>query len=445
MRQIVAAVVAALLATALWSSAAAAAPTEVNVRIEGRSETLFEGPISTSPHGVRASSDRLAADKLRRCDGINPIDPENTVPAVTPTAAGADAMSLLGETFDGRWYKQFEDYFVTRWGPDAEDPASNAYWGILVNNTFTKVGGCQYQLSGGDEVLWVYAAFDNRPTLALFPEAAGYASGTRPLTVKNVAPGESVPVEVVSYADDQEDVPPTVPGRSGSSPYAGARVAPVITGAKGFERVEALVGPTTDAQGKAGVSFTEPGWHRVKATVGSPGAESVIRSNRLDICVSGAGGAPLEGASNCGELPAADQVRVAAATLGEIEGPEIEAGASKPAAAGGAAPNPDPGSLQLSRPLLDRKRLAQGRLGVSWKIESAGPGIGKWTISSLAIGEKHAAWVVRASGAGKTKATLTLPRGHAYKLRFAVTDRAGKTSTLSLGKVTVPEAPRRHR
>jgi hypothetical protein len=442
MRQILAAIVAALFVTVLWSSAAAAAQTEVNVRIEGRSETLFEGPIVTSPHGVRASSDRIG-NKLRRCDGIDPIDPEDTVPAVTPTAAGADAMSLVGETFDGRWYKQFEDYFITRWGPDAEDPAGDAYWGILVNNTFTKVGGCQYQLGAGDEVLWVYGAFDDRPTLALFPEAAGYTSGTRPLTVKNVAPGETVPVEVVSYADDQEDTPPTIPGRAGSSPYEGARVASVITGSKGFEDVEALGGPTSDAQGKAGVSFIEPGWHRVKATVGSPGAETVIRSNRLDICVSGGDGAPLEGARNCTELPTADQVRVPSATVGEIEGPETEAAAPK--AAGGGAPSPDPGSLQLSRPTLDRRQLAQGRLGVSWKVQSAGPGIEKWTISSLTVGKQHAAWVVRASGATTTKATLVLPKGHAYKLRFQVTDQEGKTSTLALGKVTVPEAPRRRR
>src|ERR1044072_6834687 len=50
----------------------------------------------------------------------------------------------------------------------------------MVNTVFTGVGGCQYQLDSGDEVVWVYDAFDTRPLLALFP--AGYAGGARPLT-----------------------------------------------------------------------------------------------------------------------------------------------------------------------------------------------------------------------------------------------------------------------
>lgn len=259
MRQILAACVAALTVTTISCGVAAAAPTTVNVRIEGRSETLFEGPVATEPHGVRASSDTIPAGSLRRCDGINVNDPQNTVPGVTPTAVSADAMALIGETFDGRWYKQYEDYFVLRFGPDAEDLATEADWGILVNNTFTNVGGCQYQLGDDDEVLWIYDAFKNRPELALFPEAAGYSSGPRPQTVTGVAPGEAVPLEVVAYADDLEGNPPPGPTRSGSSAFAGARVSPVHTGAKGFQLVETLLGETSDAQGKASVSFTEPG------------------------------------------------------------------------------------------------------------------------------------------------------------------------------------------
>ena len=147
----------------LFAAAAGAAPTTVNVRIEGATETLFEGPVAVEPHSVEASSDTEA----RPCDGINPLDPENTSPEVTPTAASADAMALVGESFDGKWYEGFNDYFITRFGPDAEKEGKS--WGILVNNTFTSVGGCQYQLDGGDEVLWVFNAFTSRPFLALFP------------------------------------------------------------------------------------------------------------------------------------------------------------------------------------------------------------------------------------------------------------------------------------
>jgi hypothetical protein len=443
MRQFLAACVAALTATAILCAAASAAPTEVNVRIEGRTETLFEGPLATEPHGVRATSDKLVAGKLRRCDGININDPQNTVPGVTPTAVAADAMSSIGETFDGRWYKQYEDYFVLRFGPDAENLASEADWGILVNNTFTNVGGCQSQLDAGDEVLWIYDAFDNRPELALFPEAAGYTAGRRPLTV-TVKPGEAVPLEVASYADNLENNPPGGPTRAGTSAFPGARVSPVITGAKGFERVESLLGTTSDAQGRASVTYSagEAGWHRVKATVGSPGAETAIRSNRIDICVEGAAGATLEGASGCAELPAADRVRTASPTTGEIEGPETTpppnpqpALAPKPAPGKGSA---DPGSLHLSTPSVNRKRLADGRLAVTWKVLDPGPGIQRWTISSQAVGRKHARWVTRASGAQKTVATIQLPRGATYKLRFVVADARGETSTVALGKVKVP-------
>jgi hypothetical protein len=436
------------VATVLLASLVAtaqAAPTAVNVRIEGKSETLFEGPIATEPHGIRATSDKIS--KLRRCDGINVNDPQNVVPSVVPTTAAADAMALVGQTFDGQWFKQFEDYFVTRFGPDQQDPAApggGAFWGLLVNNVFTNVGGCQYQLNGDDEVLWVYDAFGGRPTLALFPEAAAYSSGPRPLTVSDVAPGEAVPLEVVSSADNLENNPPPGPIRAGSSAFAGATVSPVATAANGFQRVEAATLSVTDAQGKASVRFAEPGWHRVKATVGSPGAESVIRSNRLDICVSGGGGASLEGATGCNELPAADKVRTAAKTTGEIEG-ETPATPAGPAAPGPGNGKPPVGSLRVSVPQVDRKRIAKGRLSFSWKVTDVGPGVKRWTISSQTVSQKKAPYVTRASGAHKTKATIQLPRGASYRLRFAITDLAGKTSTVSLGKVRVPEMARRQR
>lgn len=458
-RALVACAAALTIGLALGGStvlgAAAAAATEVDVRVEGRAETLFEGPIATVPHGVRANSDKIPVGKLRRCDGINALDPQNVVPAVTPTAAGADAMSLVGETFDGQWYRDFEDYFVTRFGPDAQEPGAGAYWGILVNETFTDVGGCQYQLDGGDEVLWVYDAFHERPTLAMFPETPHYTSGPRPLVIEGsgpkggVAPNAAIPIEVVSYADDQEDDPPPAPTRAGSSAEEGAVVAPVVIGANGFERVETSAPgvQTTSAAGKATVSFAAPGWHRIKATIGAPGLESVIRSNRLDVCVEGGGGAALEGASDCDELPIADRVRVPLPTVGEVVGPETETPAAKsPSGGSSSTPSPATGSLRVCTPRLDRRHLAQGRLVVSWKVLKAGPGIKKWTIASRTVGAKKARWVTRAKGKEKTKATIRLPRGATYRLRFAITDALGQTSTVALGKVKVPKAgPRRGR
>ncbi|HEX3362688.1 MAG TPA: hypothetical protein VHS74_16965 [Solirubrobacterales bacterium] len=447
---------------------AGAAPVTLNVRIEGAHETLFEGPLAVEPHGVKATSDTAQ----RSCDGINSLDPENTVPAPTPTAAAADAMALIGETFDGQWYPGFNDYFIKRFGPDAEKEGKS--WGILVNNTFTNVGGCQYQLDGGDEVLWAFNAFDFRPFLALFPAAANYTSGPRQLTATATL-GEPFEVEVAAYEDDAEDNPAAGPSRTASSAFAGADVSPVTTSASGFEKVETSDPATvvTNPAGKASITFTTPGWHRIKAAVRGSGEEAAIRSNRLDVCVLGAG------ETSCGAPPVEDTVRVPPPTPDETGGEggegtgggpdgespggegadgELPIGAvfvqQPPADGGGSNPTtstsspspalgpsksaPKTGRLRVSVPNLDRGRLRLGRLGVSWKVLEAGPGVTSWTIASQLVGAKKAPFVRRASGTGTTSASLRLPPGATYLLRFTIVDALGRSSDVTIGKVTVP-------
>ncbi len=299
----------ALLITVTAAGVAWATPTEVNVRIEGRSETLFEGPIWTEGHDIQASSDT----QERSCDGINPNDPQNLTPGPTGTAASVDAMSLIGETFDGQWYPVYDDYFITRWGPDSE--AGGDSWGVIVNNAYTSVGGCQYELSAGNEVLWVYEAFAGKPLLALLPVTAGYTAGARPLTA-TAELGKPLELEVLTYTKHVEVEPPAAPERTGSSPYEGADVSPVQTSAKGFEALETASPETvkTNAEGKASITFTTPGWHRIKATaVNAGGEEDAIRSNRLDVCV------PAVGATGCGEPPVEDQVRTPPHTAEEAK------------------------------------------------------------------------------------------------------------------------------
>ncbi len=298
-RTAVATLTSTILITVLAAAAAQATATQVNVRIEGRSGTLFEGPIVTEGHDIEASSD----SQERSCDGINPNDPQNLRPGPTPTAASVDAMGLIGGTFDGRWYGGYDDYFITRWGPDFE--AEGMSWGVLVNNVYTEVGGCQYELSTGGEVLWAYDAFAGRPLLALLPVAAGYTSGTRPLTA-TAELGKPFAVEVLVYTKHGEAEPPASPERTGSSLYEGADVSPVQTSADGFEQIETGSPETvrTNGEGEASITFTAPGWHRIKATaVNTSGEEDAIRSNRMDVCV------PAQGATGCGEPPAEDLVR----------------------------------------------------------------------------------------------------------------------------------------
>ncbi len=419
--------------------AAEAAPTTVNVRIEGRTETLFEGPILTDGHNVRASSDSKAPAAGRRCNGLN--NNQNSVPGPTPTAASVDAIGILGLDFDGRWYAEpFEDYFVERWGPDGEDEAAGEYWGVVVNNVFTGVGGCQYVLDQGDEVLWVYDAFRGRSRLALYP--ADYSGGAVPPTA-SVELGEPFAVEVESWDSVGEGSPPPSPQRDGAEPFEGATVGPVVTGPSGFELTDADDPATavSGPDGAAAIEFDAVGWHRIKAiATGAGGGESAVRSNRLDVCVYGTD--PGE----CPPLPADALVRVPPPPP-QTEEPVLPGqnppsgggvGAGGPAGSGPPPPPSDPGRARLRLLPLDRSRLAAGLVKVGWRVLAPGPGIERWTVSSLALGRRGTRYVRRASGRAGSTATLRLPAGASYRLRLTVTDALGRSATVALGKVEVP-------
>jgi hypothetical protein len=345
------AAVACILAVAcgLLAAAAVAAPTQVDVRIEGKTKTLFEGPILTEGHDVssfKADGGSSAEDlETHPCDGIDPLDPSNVAPGPTPTAASVDAMTLAGEAnaLAGQWYPGFDDYFVKQWGADEADAERDGKaWGVLVNDVFTSVGGCQFQLAAGYEALWAYNASSSRPFLALFAVDAHYSSGARPLTA-TAQLGVPFAVEVLAYDDTAEDEPPPTPSRAGAEAFADADVSPVTTSAEGYETVQ-LASPATvatDGKGKASVTFTTPGWHRIMAgaALDGEGEEEAIRSNRLDVCV------PAAGESGCGEEPSEDRLRVPAryASGGEAER-EAPAPPDEATGSGGASPGSGDGS-----------------------------------------------------------------------------------------------------
>src|SRR5262245_65600411 len=90
-----------LLVLSVSAPVATAVPSEVDVRIEGRTETLFEGPLLTDGHNIRGAGDSKAPPAGRRCNGLN--NGKNPTPGPTPTAASVDAMAILGYGFDGDW------------------------------------------------------------------------------------------------------------------------------------------------------------------------------------------------------------------------------------------------------------------------------------------------------------------------------------------------------
>jgi hypothetical protein len=428
MSRLLAALLAAFTFVLLVAPLAKATPAEVSVRIEGKTETLFEGPVLTDGHNIKGLTDTEAPAAGRQCDGLN--NNANPTPGPTATAASVDAMAIRDEGFDGDWYgpESFDDYFITQWGPERQDVGEGDYWGIVVNNVFTSVGGCQFQVDNGDEVLWIYDAFDGRPQLVLYP--GDYSGGSAQLTAK-ASLGVPFEVTVEEWGGDCcSSSPPPSPTRSGD-PYEGAEVAPVVPTVRGFERVDTASAETveTGADGNATITFDTPGWHRIKAT--AAGKETAIRSNRLDVCV------PDPPAADCGPLPADDLARTPPSSEEPGAG-NPDKTAEQPGAGSVTGPPPPAGRVRFAPRGLDKTRLDDGIVGVSWEVRDAGPGIARWRVSSKTLGRKGAHLVARTSGKTGSSTRVRLPRGARYALRLTLTDLLGRSSNVTLGTVRVP-------
>jgi hypothetical protein len=210
---------------ALAAALALAAPVlavSVHVRVEGLTETLFDGQVETSPDIVMGHT----------CDGTN--GGANSKPGPTMTGALDDS----GLSWSGTWFESFQDFAVDQIGPDAADLANGRFWGLVLNYEPTSVGGCQQQVEARDEVLFAYDLFSKAHILRLES------------SVSTAAIGQEVTFTVVD-------------GQDGSA-IAGAAVA----------------GTTTDSSGSAVVTFPSPGSYTQKAA-----KEDSIRSNSVVVCV----------------------------------------------------------------------------------------------------------------------------------------------------------------
>ncbi len=233
------ALLATMIALAIVAPVAEAIP--VDVRIEGAGRTVFEGPVNSDIRQVQASSDST----VRKCDGTNNGAHADASP--TATSVTADALALIGQGFDGRWYPGYEEYLITRLGGEA-----SGSWGIYRNEVRASVGGCQLAVEAGDRVLW----------------AAGTAGGET--GVLRIAVAGSNPFAVT--ATDQA-----------GTPVAGATVYDA-----GGDGALASTGAVTDSAGRASVMLPS-GYHRLKA--GKPG---FVRSARSVVCVEPCGQPPAD-------------------------------------------------------------------------------------------------------------------------------------------------------
>jgi hypothetical protein len=125
-----------------------------------------------------------------------------------------------------------------------EHQTSSQFWGYAVNFEFASVGGCQMKVNQGDEVLWIFDAFNKSHVLKL--TGPGAATTGAPVTVQ---------------VTDGQDGPP----------QSGATVG----------------GAQTGSDGKATLSFAEAGVYKLKAE-----RSDSVRSNTLTLCVDPPGAEP---------------------------------------------------------------------------------------------------------------------------------------------------------
>jgi hypothetical protein len=206
------------------AATAAAAPTTVTVRVEGKSKTIFEGPVTPAVQTVDGNDGKGP----QKCDGTN--GGVNPTPGPTATSVMDTAIRGAGRSWQGNFNSGFDDFIVNRIGTDAS--TKTKFWNVAVGGKSLEVGGCQAIVKPGQEVLWTFDSFGKKLL---------HASGP-----KQVIAGKVASVRVI----DTEN----------GKPVAGATIG----------------GQKTNANGIAKLSFRHRGTRRIKAT-----AKKSIRSNAL--------------------------------------------------------------------------------------------------------------------------------------------------------------------
>ena len=204
---------------------ATAAAVKVNVRVEGKTKTLFERNVDTFVHDVTADN-----TGPHKCDGTN--GGASTSPAPTLTGAFDDAARKANVSWQGSWNQSFEDFLINTVGPDSA--TSSQFWGTALNFKDTEAGGCQVKVQSGDQVLVAYDSF-----------------GKKKLRLTGVRGSRSGRVFALFVLD----------GVTGDR-IAGARVG----------------GKTTNSQGRVLLRIEKRGLYRFKAT-----APDSIRSNQWKV------------------------------------------------------------------------------------------------------------------------------------------------------------------
>jgi hypothetical protein len=226
---------AAGLGIAAALPAAPAGAVTVNLRIEGPTRTLFEGPVTTGVRDFRFTGETAG----HRCDGTAALGGPSPVPVPTRGAVVAQAAETAPFAIEGTWNDQFGASFSRIDGESvAFDPATNRFLAEYENGQFASLGACADDAQTGDDILFAYG--DGSETLLAL---SGPARGT---------PGKRIKLRVTDAAT--------------GAPVAGATVGGATTGPRG----RALVGPLTSAAHADYKAFKT----------------GAIRSNRIRVCIT---------------------------------------------------------------------------------------------------------------------------------------------------------------
>ena len=227
--------VAAGIALLAAAPSALAAPVTVDLRIEGPTRTLFEGPVTTDVRTFRFTGDATQ----HRCDGTAENQGPSATPVPTRGAAVAEAAERTSFTIRGQWFDSLgSPSFSEIDGENVAFNAANEYLVEYSNARAASVGSCADPIAPGDRVLFAYSD-GNDPLLALSGPVSARPGETATVTVTDAATGAAV---------------------------AGATVGNRLTGADGT----AIVGP-----------FTQRGDQDLKAA-----KDGSVRSNRVRVCVT---------------------------------------------------------------------------------------------------------------------------------------------------------------
>jgi hypothetical protein len=185
--------VAGLLALA--AAPALAAPVTVDLRIEGATRTLFEGPVTTD---VRPFN--FTGGEPHACGAVV------TSGQVIAAAAASTPFTIAGTWNDGFGSPTFDAVA----GEDVKfEPATGRYLGEYMNGVSQDAGSCAVPVTNGDRVLFAFAAFRAK-ALALSGPASARPGETVTLKVTDAATGAAIEGADVGGAKSAADGSVTV-------------------------------------------------------------------------------------------------------------------------------------------------------------------------------------------------------------------------------------------